>query len=385
MIKKDTTPFTQEEYEKRIASVIATMAERGVDTLVVMDAADIIYLTGYLGDSAYVAQAFVLTNNGDAKLYLRDMDVAGAWHTSWLPCDSVIGYPEHLIGCKDGADGYGFILDRLPAAGGIGLALDSMPHRIAKRFEEALGEDRLKNMTDVVAWKRLIKSAAEVQAVREGAQIASLGAAKAGEVIRSGVRECDAAAEITAALIRGTSDFGGTDVTGPLLPSGTKIGTAHLTWTEQPFERNTSVNLELGGVRYGYCGAIMRTISIGKPSDRLLSLHDATVEGFDRAFEVAKPGALCEDIAAAFRPVVERAGFTKASRCGYPIGIHWLEPTASLRDGDKTVMQPGMTFHFMLGMWVERDFGCTFSETVAITETGAEVLTDAPREILIVE
>ncbi|ESY15429.1 hypothetical protein X750_28845 [Mesorhizobium sp. LNJC394B00] len=40
-----------------------------------------------------------------------------------------------------------------------------------------------------------------------------------------------------------------------------------------------------------------------------------------------------------------------------------------------------MTFHLMLGNWPDEDFGYVISETVRVTETGVEVLTNSPRKI----
>ena len=66
----------------------------------------------------------------------------------------------------------------------------------------------------------------------------------------------------------------------------------------------------------------------------------------------------CEDIANAFFAVLKRHGNReKDNRTGYPIGLSyppdWGERTMSLRPGDTTVLQPGMTFHFMTGLWLE--------------------------------
>lgn len=54
----------------------------------------------------------------------------------------------------------------------------------------------------------------------------------------------------------------------------------------------------------------------------------------------------------------------------------------SLRPGDKTVLQPGMTFHFMTGLWLE-DMGLEITESIAITDTGVEILADVPRQLFI--
>ena len=55
-----------------------------------------------------------------------------------------------------------------------------------------------------------------------------------------------------------------------------------------------------------------------------------------------------------------------------------------VRAGDPTVIEPGMTFHMIPSMFLE-GFGMWFSETVAVTETGCEVLTDFPRRLIEIE
>ncbi|WP_439397436.1 hypothetical protein ACRQ5Q_09950 [Bradyrhizobium sp. PMVTL-01] len=40
-----------------------------------------------------------------------------------------------------------------------------------------------------------------------------------------------------------------------------------------------------------------------------------------------------------------------------------------------TELKPNMTFHLMLGNWIEEDFGYVISQTLCVTETGAEALT----------
>ena len=69
------------------------------------------------------------------------------------------------------------------------------------------------------------------------------------------------------------------------------------------------------------------------------------------------PGNTCEDIANAFFAVLKNYGIVKDNRTGYPIGLSyppdWGERTMSLRPGDRTELKPGMTFHFMTGLWLE--------------------------------
>ncbi|OLE72344.1 MAG: hypothetical protein AUG05_05375 [Actinobacteria bacterium 13_1_20CM_2_66_18] len=114
----------------------------------------------------------------------------------------------------------------------------------------------------------------------------------------------------------------------------------------------------------------------------------ATAEGMAAALATVKPGALCQDVEAAWRQTINRAGFSKPSRIGYSIGLNyppnWADHTASLRQNDTTVLEPNMTFHLMLGMWME-GWGFELSDTFRVTETGHEVLADFPRQLFVKE
>jgi ectoine hydrolase len=97
------------------------------------------------------------------------------------------------------------------------------------------------------------------------------------------------------------------------------------------------------------------------------------------------PGATCEDVEAAWRRVIARYGIEKESRCGYPVGLSyppdWGERTMSLRPGDQSVLEPGMTFHLIPAIW-EEDFGIEITETFLVTASGAETFCRSPRKLL---
>jgi len=117
-----------------------------------------------------------------------------------------------------------------------------------------------------------------------------------------------------------------------------------------------------------------------------LDAEQATLEGMEAGLAAARPGNTCEDIANGFFAVLAKYGILKDNRTGYGIGLSyppdWGERTMSLRPGDKTVLQPGMTFHFMTGLWLE-DMGLEITESILITETGVECLADVPRKLFV--
>jgi Xaa-Pro dipeptidase len=98
------------------------------------------------------------------------------------------------------------------------------------------------------------------------------------------------------------------------------------------------------------------------------------------------PGVTAEEVEACWRAAIAHTGVVKPSRVGYAYGLNyvpdWGEHTLSLRPGDKTVLEPGMTIHFMPGIWLD-DYGFECSEPVLITDRGCEKFIDFPQQLFV--
>lgn len=384
-MRKMPQPFPRDEYLRRLSAVKLEIGKREIDVLVVTDPSNITYLSGYTSKSAYVPQGLIISSKEEEPTFLtRRMDAPAAIHQTFIDGRRIIGYPEALVANPD-EDGFDAVIDVLHdegfASGGIGLEMKLMPTQTVEKFKARMPEARIIDFSDRVAWIRGIKSALEIAVMRESAAIADAGMLRAKEVIRPGVREADAAAEIIATLVRGADGKPGTDISSFFLCASPRSATAHVRWSEDLFRQGSQINLEFGGVRHGYVSALMRTFSIGKPSDRLRRVHEAEVAGLEAALTAVRPGAVCGSVAAAFNTVLKKHDLEKESRCGYAIGIDWTEATASLRENDLTILKPNMTFHLMLGNWIDENFGYVISETFRVTETGAETFSKLPRDI----
>ena len=113
----------------------------------------------------------------------------------------------------------------------------------------------------------------------------------------------------------------------------------------------------------------------------------ALTEGLNAGIEAARAGNQTRDVANALNAALAKAGIERSARCGYPIGLSyppdWGERTMSFRPEDETVLKPGMTFHFMPGLWMD-GWGCALTESILITQDGpAECLCDRPRELFV--
>jgi ectoine hydrolase len=370
------------------------MAAAGIDVLLCAEPANLNYLTGYDSWSFYVPQYVALSLDAEEPVWIgRAMDAPSAHMTAFLRPDNIVPYPETHVDSTTLHPAQfvaGILKERGWDRARIGVELDAFYFTPRAYFElvNALPNDSFVDAQGLVNWVRLIKAPAEVELMRAAGTIVSQAMAVGMEAVEPGVRECDAVARITAAQISGTVEhWGDYPAALALVPSGRKSAAPHMTWSGDRYEKDTVAYLELGGCHHRYHAALARTLYMGKPPALLLEVAKIVGEGLEIALDAARAGATCAAVEAAWRAVIRRAGFTKASRIGYSIGLNyppdWGERTASLREGDKTVLEPNMCFHMILGMWMD-DWGYEVSETFCVRRNGdPEILTSFPRDLVI--
>jgi ectoine hydrolase len=239
-----------------------------------------------------------------------------------------------------------------------------------------------------VNWCRAVKSEREIAYMRIAGHIVENIHRAIYEMIEPGLPKNRLVGEIYRVACEGHEGHcGDYPAIVPMLPSGADASAPHLTWDSRPFETNEGTFFEVAGCHKRYHCPLSRTVYLGEPPKRFREAEDALNRGLEAGLAKAKPGNRCADIADALSSTLAKYGFDRGgSRCGYPIGLSyppdWGERTMSLRATDQTVLQPGMTFHFMPGLWLQ-DWGMETTESIVITETGVEALCDYPRRLFV--
>ncbi len=384
--------FSRAEYADRLQKTRRAMEEKGVDLLIVSDPSNMNWLTGYDGWSFYVHQAVIVPPEGEPIFFGRGMDAVGARFTAYLSEDNIIGYADDYVQntAKHPMDLLSSILkDKGWGARRIGVEMDNywFSARAFAALQAGLPDARFHDTTALVNWQRAVKSGAELDCMRKAGAIVTEMHRRIVEVIEPGMRKNDLVAEIYDAGIRGTADFGGDyPAIVPLLPSGREAAAAHLTWDDRPLKSGEGTFFEIAGCYNRYHCPLSRTVFLGKPPKVFVEGEKAVLEGMEAGLDAARAGNTCEEFAGAFYSVLAKYGIHKDGRTGYPIGVSyppdWGERTMSLRPGDRTVLQPGMTFHFMTGLWSD-EMGLEITETIAITDGAPELLANVPRKLFV--
>jgi ectoine hydrolase len=387
--------FEASEYKQRIRKTKEQMAIKGIDVLLVTDPANMNYLTGYDGWSFYVHQLVILIIDEDQPFWIgRGQDANAAKVTTWLNHNKIIAYTDDYVQStvKHPMDFVSVILKEIGQANCvIGVEMDAyyFTAQCYESLKKGVPNATLQDATALVNWVRITKSEQEIEYMEKAAKIVEKAMQTGIESIQAGVRECDVVAKIYHAQISGTEEYGG-DYPSivPLLPAGPKTSTPHLTWSDERYKTGDPVILELAGCYKRYHSPLARTVNLGKPSLKIKELADVVVEGINAALDVIKPGITCQDIEEVWRKTIAKSGYIKDSRIGYSVGLNyppdWGEHTASLRQGDLTILQPNMTFHMIPGIWLD-DYGVEISESFRVTEKGCETLANFPRKLFINE
>jgi Xaa-Pro dipeptidase len=388
--------FPTEAYLERIRNTKKQMTAAGIDVLIVCDPANMNYLTGYDGWSFYVPQAVVLSLDAEQPVWIgRGMDASGAKHTTFLNAEHIIGYPDDYVQSAV-KHPMNFVAEQIKRRGwdnrSIGVEMDAY-YFSARGFAELRQDLPRANFKDgnlLVSWVRIVKSDREIEYMKQAGKISEKVMQTALDNLSPGARECDVVAAVYQAQIAGTAEYGGDyPAIVPMMPTGEKTSAPHLTWTDASYESEQAVNLELAACRHRYHAPLARTAYLGKnPPDRLMRLAEHTVEGLNLTLAALKPGMICEEVEMVWRNHIAKAGLEKESRIGYSMGLNyppdWGEHTASLRPGDKTVLSPNMTFHMILGMWMD-NYGFECSESFRITANGCETFADFPRQLFVID
>jgi Xaa-Pro aminopeptidase len=385
--------FDIQEYKDRIQKTKKSMEAEKIDVLFISQPANMNYLTGYDGWSFYVHQGIIISLVQDEPIWIgRGMDASGAKLTTFLKEENILSYSDDYVQSKI-KHPMQVVAEIIKKKGWaektIAVEMDQFyfTHRCYVELEKGLPEARFVDGNILVNKVRLVKSDQEIEFMKKAGKIAEKVMETGIDAVNVGVRECDAAAKISYAQIKGTEEYGGDyPAIVPLMMAGEGTSAPHLTWSDRKFQENEAVLLELSGVYKHYHAPIARTIYLGTPPKLMKETAEIVMDGLNKTLAFIKPGITCEAIEAKWRDAISHSTVVKESRLGYSIGLNyppdWGEQTLSLRPGDRTVLQPNMAFHIIPGIWY-KEVGFEVDASIRITENGYESLYDFPIELFI--
>jgi len=426
--------FPESEYESRLARLRTSLGERGLAACLVSSPENVYYLTGLDHQGYFAFQLLVVPLEGEPILITRAMEraivrdqVPNVRHVGYsdgvepLPPprrreqDLVLAEPTdegHVLGLEPWSASLGVPTSRanleppsveasvratcesIAEAGyshaTIGFEQNSsfLPYRIATGILEGLPEVEWKNASGLVDDVRMVQSALELECTRHAAHVSDsmmlAGVAAAG----AGVPKREVMAAVYDALFRRGGTYPGFV---PLVRSTRTLEHEHGTWDDGLLRSKDVLFIELAGCVRRYHAPTGRLVFIVHAPHKAQRIHATCVKATERATEAIGPGVRAGDVYRAWEEVVDGAGLSGYRRhhCGYSVGIGFPPSWSGsgvpqgLRSDSTLVLRPGMVFHLMSWLLRTGRGDAFLSDTVVVTENGAELLTTSSRELLV--
>lgn len=374
--------FELEEYQERLDALRSRMEARGIDVLLVSSPENLYYLTGYQTPGYYWYQTLVVPLAQDPVFITRLNEASNIEPLVWV--EDSRPYEDHEDWIQHTHD---VLADLRLSDKNVGLQYDSffLTPRDEKALTAALPFATFVDGSMLVEEGRMIKSPQEIEYIRLASKTAEAGLRAGIDACSVGVTENDVAAEIHRAQIKAGSEYTGLPI---FIRTGARDSMTHSTWYRNRLEDGDSITIEMPGCINRYHAATYRQIFLGDPPDVLLKAREIGAEVMRQAKEAIKPGVPAGAIHQLVQQELsDRMGpaSKRNSRVAYSIGIafapDWGEGhIISMMEGEKRLLQPGMTFHLLAGHVALQGFDkikrAVNSDTVLVTETGCETLTD---------
>ena len=234
---------------------------------------------------------------------------------------------------------------------------------------------------DLFQTLRAVKSEEELASMTEAQRISEAALEEVLHLIRPGMTEREVASELVYRMLRHGSEGNSFD---PIVVTGSKTSLPHGVPGDKVIQTGDFVTMDFGSLKNGYCSDMTRTVAVGSATDEMKNVYDVVLRAQLAGIRAAKAGVLGRDIDAASRRVIEEAGFGPyfGHGFGHCLGLEIHEPPFASPKGN-VPLPAGSVSSAEPGIYLPGRFGVRIEDVMILRETGAELITRAPKELII--
>jgi len=356
----------------RIGQLRRKLSKAALSGLLVTHLPDIRYLCGFTGSSAALAvthRAVRVFTDGRYAAQAAE-EVKGA-QVQIVSGSSAVSAVEWLA-AQPGPQTTGFDpawttvaeLTRWKAA---------LPSQLRRNFLAALPAPLVERL-------RLVKDEDELALMSEAALVGCKLFEHILSFIRPGLKEIEVAAELEYQARRLGAEAMSFET---IVASGIRSALPHGRATSTRLPRRGFLTLDFGIIHGGYCSDMTRTVYLGKPSKKERDAYEAVLEAQEAAIQAVRPGASSGEVDEAARSVLRKAGLAEAfsHSTGHGVGLE-IHESPRIGAGQKTRLLAGMVVTIEPGIYLTGQFGIRIEDMVAVTRTGCQALTSAPKALI---
>ncbi|CAG7612634.1 Aminopeptidase YpdF [Paenibacillus solanacearum] len=353
--------------QQRIRRLRETLQEKGLEAVLITNATNRLYMTGFTGSAGYV----LIT--GDRAVLLTDFR-----YMTQAP-QQAAGY-EVIEHAPSPMDTVKALLTKAGVAR-LGFEQNDLTYGAYRDYAEKLAGIELVPTDGLVETLRMIKDESELAVMQEAADLADRTYTYVLGVIQSGMKELDVALELETFMRKNGATSTSFET---IVASGERSALPHGKASDRVIGTNEFVKLDYGAYYKGYCSDITRTVVLGKPTDKHREIYDIVLEAQLAALEQIRPGMTGKEADAVARDIITRYGYGDhfGHGLGHGLGMEVHEAPRLSRLGD-IVLKPGMTVTVEPGIYLPGFGGVRIEDDIVITETGNRRLTQSSKDLIV--
>jgi len=233
---------------------------------------------------------------------------------------------------------------------------------------------------------RSVKSETEIEFIRKACEIADASMKTVAEAMKPGMTELEVASLAQHRMVTLGSDAIKHTI---YVASGPRARLLHPHATQKKISAGEIVTIDMGAVIHGYTSDIARTFFIGKPPEQLQKAYEILRDAQSIMLEKLCPGIAINEIQAIPREFAKTSGFPMVGPVvGHNIGLAVEEQPFLMKNGELNpeakIEKNNILAFFQCSVRQSKvlNLGIRLEDTVLVTESGAEMLTTYPRELL---
>ena len=379
---KQASIFSAAEMENRLAGLLSLMEIENVDAVFFTSIHNINYYNHFVYCSFGRPYGLVVTHD-KLKSITANIDGGQPWRR---------GFGENIIFTDWERDNYFRAANQeMHGKVRIGVEYDHINLENLNKLKAALPDAEIVDISKMTMRQRMIKSAEEIELIRNGAQVGDIGGAACVEAIAEGVPEHEVALHSTQTMVREIAKrYPESDImdTWTWFQSGINTDGAHNPVSTRKIQKGDILSLNCFPMIGGYYTALERTLFFDHASERHLEIWEANVEVHRRGLELIKPGVRCCDIAGELNEIFIKHDLLQYRTFGYGHSFGTLshyygrEAGLELREDIETVLEPNMVVSIepmvMLPETLPGAGGYREHDILVVKEDGAENITKFP-------
>jgi Xaa-Pro aminopeptidase len=333
---------------------------------------DLRYLSGFSGSSAALAvtsrAARLFTDGRYTAQAADEVEAAKVEIVSGAPAVSAVQW----LAAQPGVNITGYDPAWTTVAE-LARWKEALPSRLRRSFLAALPAGLVEQL-------RRVKDEEEIAIMVEAALLGCQLFENILGVIRPGMREIEVAAELEhQARVMGAEGMSFETI----VASGVRSALPHGRASTAPLPRRGFLTLDFGVILKGYCSDMTRTVHLGKPRKEERDTYNSVLEAQQTGVAAVSSGVTCAEVDEAARAVLRRDGLADAfsHSTGHGVGLE-IHEQPRVGSGQTTRLSPGMVITIEPGVYLPGKFGIRIEDMVAVTPTGGQVLTPAPKALI---